>query len=494
MSRLPVPHEDVGIWGDILNDYVLVEHNPDGTHRVVVNPDATATSKGKIQLTGDLGGTAAAPSVPGLATKADDNNVAHRTGNENISGVKTFSSSPVVPAPTSPTDAATKSYVDAAASAGAPDATSTNKGIIQLAGDLSGTAVAPTVPGLATKANDSAVAHLTGSELISGVKTFSSSPVVPAPISPTDAVNKAYTDAAVASTGSPDATINSRGIIQLAGDLGGIAAAPTVLGLAGKYTLPGTGIPKSDLEANVQASLTKADSALQSAPVTSVAGKVGIVTLAEGDIANLTSDLMAKEATANRGAAGGYAPLDGSAKVPTANLPAGLALEVPTAPPNTNITGGVVGASSTAAHSDHTHKIGSHASTHATAGSDPVSTASIGATSTTGGGKEATSTNPASGATPTINLTNGNVQMVTLTANATFTFSGATNSVACSFSLYLQQDGTGGRAVIWPTSVKWPSAIAPSLSNAANKIDLLIFESLDGGTTWFGSLAGADYR
>lgn len=33
-------------------------------------PDADATTKGKVQLAGDLGGTAAAPTVPGLVTLA----------------------------------------------------------------------------------------------------------------------------------------------------------------------------------------------------------------------------------------------------------------------------------------------------------------------------------------------------------------------------------------------------------------------------------------
>lgn len=34
-------------------------------------PDADGSTKGKVQLAGDLGGTAAAPTVPGLAAKAD---------------------------------------------------------------------------------------------------------------------------------------------------------------------------------------------------------------------------------------------------------------------------------------------------------------------------------------------------------------------------------------------------------------------------------------
>ena len=49
--------------------------------------------------------------------------------------------------------------------------------------------------------------------------------------------------------------------------------------IAGKYTLPVGGIPKSNLASSVQASLDKADTALQSAPVSSVNGQTGAVTL-----------------------------------------------------------------------------------------------------------------------------------------------------------------------------------------------------------------------
>jgi hypothetical protein len=123
MARLPTPGSDIGTWGDVLNEFLAVEHNPDGT----LKADGT------------------------LASKANDSDVVHDTGNETITGVKTFSSSPVVPTPTTASQAATKDYVDNVASSGAPDATTTSKGLVQLAGDLSGTATTPTVPGLAGK-------------------------------------------------------------------------------------------------------------------------------------------------------------------------------------------------------------------------------------------------------------------------------------------------------------------------------------------------------
>lgn len=56
-----------------------------------------------------------------------------------------------------------------------------------------------------------------------------------------------------------------------------------------KYTKPESGIPKSDLASSVQTSLDKADTALQSAPVTSVNGKTGDVTLGAGDVGALPS-------------------------------------------------------------------------------------------------------------------------------------------------------------------------------------------------------------
>jgi hypothetical protein len=43
----------------------------------------------------------------------------------------------------------------------------------------------------------------------------------------------------------------------------------------------------------------------------------------QSDITNLTADLAAKESTANKGAASGYASLDSSSKVPITQLPTG---------------------------------------------------------------------------------------------------------------------------------------------------------------------------
>lgn len=108
----------------------------------------------------------------------------------------------------------------------------------------------------------------------------------------------------------------------------------------------------------------------------------------------------------------------------------------------------------------------------------------------TGGGREDLSTNATSGSTPSIDLANGNVHDVTLTANATFTFTGSASSVACGFTLILRQDGSGSHTVTWPASVDWPGGSAPTITATANGVDVYTFLTVDNGTTWLGFTAG----
>jgi len=55
------------------------------------------------------------------------------------------------------------------------------------------------------------------------------------------------------------------------------------------------------------------------------------------------------------------------------------------------------------------------------------------------------------------------------------------------FSLKLVQDATGSRTATWPATVKWAGGVAPTLSTAANAIDIATFYW--DGTNYFGTLS-----
>jgi hypothetical protein len=103
-------------------------------------------------------------------------------------------------------------------------------------------------------------------------------------------------------------------------------------------------------------------------------------------------------------------------------------------------------------------------------------------------------TNAASGAAATVNVANGTVEDLTLTANCTLTFSGSVSGRASSFTLILRQDATGSRTIAWPAAVKWPAGTAPTISTVASRVDVFTFLTVDNGTTWLGFTAGIGVR
>jgi hypothetical protein len=88
----------------------------------------------------------------------------------------------------------------------------------------------------------------------------------------------------------------------------------------------------------------------------------------------------------------------------------------------------------------------------------------------------------------TLALTNGTVQIITLTGNATITMPTATSGK--SFIMYLKQDATGSRTVTWST-VKWAGGTAPTVTSTASKQD--IFSFFADGTNWYGVTVGQNY-
>lgn len=92
----------------------------------------------------------------------------------------------------------------------------------------------------------------------------------------------------------------------------------------------------------------------------------------------------------------------------------------------------------------------------------------------------------------TVNCEAGNTFSHTLTENTTFTFSNPpTTGIAYAMSVEIIQDaGASGYTVTWPASVDFPAATAPTLTGTASAIDVFVFSTRDGGTTWYGFTAG----
>jgi hypothetical protein len=128
-------------------------------------PDATSTTKGKLKLTNDLGGTADSPTVNSvggvssttittLPTLVAANTVSITSNTVDIALRATIASpsftgtptAPTAPAGTSTDQIATTAFVSAMAGGTyTPDADATNKGKLKLTNDLGGTADLPTV-------------------------------------------------------------------------------------------------------------------------------------------------------------------------------------------------------------------------------------------------------------------------------------------------------------------------------------------------------------
>lgn len=94
-----------------------------------------------------------------------------------------------------------------------------------------------------------------------------------------------------------------------------------------------------------------------------------------------------------------------------------------------------------------------------------------------------------------LNLEEGNVFEVTLTDNIDTLILANPPAAerAGSCSLILKQDGAGGRTVVWPASVKWPGGAPPTITSAADAIDVYALITRDGGVTWYGFPGGQDF-
>jgi hypothetical protein len=97
----------------------------------------------------------------------------------------------------------------------------------------------------------------------------------------------------------------------------------------------------------------------------------------------------------------------------------------------------------------------------------------------------------AGGAT-TIDWTAGEVQVVTLNGNSSLSISNWPASGLAK--LVLQINNTGAfNVTAWPSGTVWPGGTVPVITSGANKTDVFVLMTHNGGSTIFGNVIGQNY-
>jgi len=93
-----------------------------------------------------------------------------------------------------------------------------------------------------------------------------------------------------------------------------------------------------------------------------------------------------------------------------------------------------------------------------------------------------------SSTSPTINCSQGNVFSISLSGDTSFSFSNVPAS-GTAFGITVEIYAIGNHNVTWPSSVKWAGGTAPD-APANGETDIIGLYTRNGGTTWYGFLAG----
>jgi hypothetical protein len=478
-------------------------------------PDATTLAAGKLQLSGDLGGTATSPTVPALAGKENSSNKSTATdlGAGNPSDQLY------------PSQKATKAYVDnsiyAAVGTGVPDATTNAAGKVKLAGDLGGTAAIP----LVAKIQGSPVSSTTPTT--GQVLTYNGTSWAPAAagssnkedvsnksdgalgtsttLYPTQNAVKTYVDAQVAS-GAPDATSLVKGKIALSGDLAGTNSSASAPVISDNAITSG----KIANLAVIDAKIAGVAGSKVSGNITGNADNVtGTVAVANGGTGattlTLNNVLLGNGASALQvvapGATGNVLTSNGttwssSAPQNSANTISGV---VPVANGGTGLSsvtnGGAVYASSSSALTTGTLPLTAGGTGATTAGAALTALGAAPLASPTFTGTltapiyASVPQNLTDAATISWNPASGLNASVTLGDNRTLSFSTAPASGSYG-TLVVTQDATGGRTLTLPSGTNKvlgsTSTTTVTLSSAANAKDILNFYF--DGTTYFWNI------
>lgn len=369
MARLPQVGGDAGDWGNILNDFLDQAHNTDGTLKpaAVIGAGAVTQVNGKSpNASGAVTLTAADIGATGTSTLAADTDVsiASPASGQVLTYDSASSKWKNQTAPSAPvTSVAGKTGAVSLAKSdvglGNVDNTSDVSKPISTATQTALNAKANTAD-LATVATSGDYNDLINTPTIAGQvnadwnATSGSAQILNKPTLAAVATSGSYTDLANKPTLGSAAAANTTDFATAAqgtkadsavqpGSLAAVATSGSYTDLTNKPTIfsdPTTtkgdlivhGASTTRLGVGTDGQILTVDSTqtngvkwanAPSAPVTSVAGKTGVVTLVESDIASLTTDLAATEKTANKGVANGYAGLNGSAYVVTSQLGSG---------------------------------------------------------------------------------------------------------------------------------------------------------------------------
>ena len=92
--------------------------------------------------------------------------------------------------------------------------------------------------------------------------------------------------------------------------------------------------------------------------------------------------------------------------------------------------------------------------------------------------------------TVSLNLQTANNFSHTLTEDTTVSFTNpAASGKVSAATLRVIQDSSA-RAITWNSAIKWGAATAPTLSTASGAVDVFVFYTVDGGTTYYGFTSG----
>jgi hypothetical protein len=96
---------------------------------------------------------------------------------------------------------------------------------------------------------------------------------------------------------------------------------------------------------------------------------------------------------------------------------------------------------------------------------------------------------------PTTNIDRANGELVELQMTGNITTLNITNWPANGYTgqTHLKIDFTGAFTIAWPAAVRWPGAVAPTLTGVNGRTDHVMLQTEDGGTTVYGFVMGQNY-